>query len=73
MDLNALRPGNTPSPTMLDAAIRVGLVALLLYACGRIVLPFAGILALVGDIGGDAVSAASASCRLARQSLVGCC
>ncbi|MFL5112998.1 MAG: AI-2E family transporter [Microvirga sp.] len=45
MDLNALRPGNTPSPTMLDAAIRVGLVALLLYACGRIVLPFAGILA----------------------------
>ena len=45
MDLNALRPGNTPSPTMLDAAIRIGLVALLLYACGRIVLPFAGILA----------------------------
>ncbi len=45
MDLNASSPGGTHSPTMLDAAIRVGLVALLLYACGRIVLPFAGILA----------------------------
>ena len=45
MDLNASSPGSTPSPTMLDAAIRIGLVALLLYACGRIVLPFAGILA----------------------------
>ena len=45
MDLNASSPGGTPSPTMLDAAIRIGLVALLLYACGRIVLPFAGILA----------------------------
>ena len=45
MDLKASSPGGTPSPTMLDAAIRVGLVALLLYACGRIVLPFAGILA----------------------------
>jgi len=45
MDLNASSPGGTHSPTMLDAAIRVGLVALLIYACGRIVLPFAGILA----------------------------
>ena len=45
MDPSASNPGNTPSPTMLDAAIRIGLVALLLYACGRIVLPFAGILA----------------------------
>ena len=45
MDPNASNPGNTPSPTMLDAAIRIGLVALLVYACGRIVLPFAGILA----------------------------
>jgi predicted PurR-regulated permease PerM len=45
MDLNASGPGGTPSPAMLDAAIRIGLVALLLYACGRIVLPFAGILA----------------------------
>src|SRR5215207_5714280 len=34
-----------PSSTMLDAAIRIGLVAVLVYACGRIVLPFAGILA----------------------------
>jgi predicted PurR-regulated permease PerM len=30
---------------MLDAAIRIGLVAVLVYASGRIVLPFAGILA----------------------------
>src|SRR5215211_4180299 len=44
MDLNAPNCGDAPSPTMLDAAIRVGLVAVLLYACGRIILPFAGIL-----------------------------
>ena len=30
---------------MLDAAIRIGLVAVLVYGCGRIVLPFAGVLA----------------------------
>jgi predicted PurR-regulated permease PerM len=30
--------------TMIDAALRLGLLALLVYACGRIVLPFAGIL-----------------------------
>ena len=30
--------------TMLDTALRIGLVAVLVYACGRIVLPFAGIL-----------------------------
>ena len=42
---NASNFDNTPSSsTMLDAAIRIGLVALLFYACGRIVLPFAGIL-----------------------------
>ena len=29
---------------MLDATIRIGLVGVLVYACGRIVLPFAGIL-----------------------------
>jgi predicted PurR-regulated permease PerM len=46
MDPNTANPGIAPSPsTMLDAAIRIGLVAALLYACGRIVLPFAGILA----------------------------
>ena len=31
-------------PTMLDSVLRIGLVALLGYACGRILLPFAGIL-----------------------------
>ena len=42
---NASNFDNAPSPsTMLDAAIRIGLVAVLVYACGRIVLPFAGIL-----------------------------
>jgi predicted PurR-regulated permease PerM len=46
MDPNASNSGNAPSPsTMLDAAIRIGLVAVLVYACGRIVLPFVGILA----------------------------
>jgi predicted PurR-regulated permease PerM len=36
---------NAPAPsTMLDAALRIGLVAALVYACGRIVLPFAGIM-----------------------------
>jgi predicted PurR-regulated permease PerM len=45
MDPNASNPANAPSPsTMLDAVIRIGLVAVLVYACGRIVLPFAGIL-----------------------------
>ena len=39
-----VRTGDVPSSTMLDAAIRIGLVAVLVYACGRIVLPFAGIL-----------------------------
>jgi predicted PurR-regulated permease PerM len=29
---------------MIDAALRIGLVALLVYACGRILFPFAGIL-----------------------------
>jgi predicted PurR-regulated permease PerM len=46
MDPNAPNAGNAPSSsTMLDAALRIGLVAALVYACGRIVLPFAGILA----------------------------
>ena len=31
-------------PTMIDTALRIGLVALLVYACSRILLPFAGIL-----------------------------
>ena len=29
---------------MLDAALQIGLVALLVYACSRIILPFTGIL-----------------------------
>jgi predicted PurR-regulated permease PerM len=42
---NASNFDNTPSSsTMLDATIRIGLVGVLVYACGRIVLPFAGIL-----------------------------
>lgn len=40
-----VRTGDVPSSTMLDAAIRIGLVAVLVYGCGRIVLPFAGVLA----------------------------
>ncbi len=31
-------------PTLVDAALQIGLVALLVYACSRIVLPLAGIL-----------------------------
>jgi predicted PurR-regulated permease PerM len=45
MDPNAPNSDAVSSPTMLDAAIRIGLVAVLVYASGRIVLPFAGILA----------------------------
>ncbi|HEV2898134.1 MAG TPA: AI-2E family transporter [Pseudaminobacter sp.] len=45
MDPNAPNPDHTLSrPTMLDAALQVGLVALLVYACSRILLPFTGIL-----------------------------
>src|SRR5215211_2698466 len=45
MDQNAPRSSNALSPsTMLDAALRIGLVAVLVYACARIVLPFAFIL-----------------------------
>jgi predicted PurR-regulated permease PerM len=46
MDSNARKPldAHTPS-TMIDAAIRVGLVCVLIYACARIVLPFAFLLA----------------------------
>ncbi len=31
-------------PTLVDAALQIGLVALLVYACSRIMLPFTGIL-----------------------------
>ena len=36
--------------TILDAALRIGLVALLVYACSRIMLPFIGILTWSGII-----------------------
>ena len=45
MDPNASNPGHAPAhSTMFDVALRVGLVALLLYACSRILLPLTGIL-----------------------------
>ncbi|TIT79962.1 MAG: AI-2E family transporter, partial [Mesorhizobium sp.] len=44
-------PANAPTSdpahrrsALVDAALRLGLLALLLYACGRIIFPFAGIL-----------------------------
>src|SRR3954447_17016921 len=44
-DRNAPDLGPGPaSSTMFDTALRVGLVAVLIYACARIVLPFAFIL-----------------------------
>jgi predicted PurR-regulated permease PerM len=45
MDLNAPTLGDAPaSSTMFDTVLRIGLVALLVYACARIVLPFAFVL-----------------------------
>jgi len=45
MDLNAPTLGDAPaSSTMFDTALRIGLVAVLVYACARIVLPFAFVL-----------------------------
>ncbi len=45
IDANTPNADHTPSrSTMLDAALRIGLVALLAYACIRIILPFTGIL-----------------------------
>ena len=55
MDRNAPSLGDAPAPsTMIDSALRIGLVALLGYACARIVLPFAFILmwsAILAEIG----------------------
>jgi predicted PurR-regulated permease PerM len=45
MDLNT--PDSDQAPprsTMFDVALKIGLIALLVYACGRIILPFTGIL-----------------------------
>jgi predicted PurR-regulated permease PerM len=45
MDPNAPNSDHAPSRlTMLDAALQIGLVALLVYVCSRIILPFTGIL-----------------------------
>jgi predicted PurR-regulated permease PerM len=45
MDRNAPKPRDADSPsTMIDAAIRVGLVGVLVFACARIILPFAFLL-----------------------------
>jgi predicted PurR-regulated permease PerM len=45
MNRNAPSLGNAPAPSsMIDSALRIGLVAVLVYACARIVLPFAFIL-----------------------------
>ena len=37
-------PATTSSSKVLDVALQLGILALLLYACARIVLPFAGLL-----------------------------
>jgi predicted PurR-regulated permease PerM len=45
LELNVPNLGDSPAPsTMFDTALRIGLVAILVYACARIVLPFAFIL-----------------------------
>ena len=45
MDPNAPKSDHAPArSTMLDTALQIGLVALLVYACSRIILPFTGIL-----------------------------
>ena len=45
MDPNVTTPERAPSLLrMLDAALQIGLVALLIFACSRIILPFTGIL-----------------------------
>jgi predicted PurR-regulated permease PerM len=45
MDLSAPNLGDASAPSpMIDTVLRIGLVALLAYACARIVLPFAFIL-----------------------------
>lgn len=45
--MNLTTPSSDEAParsTMFDVALKIGLIALLLYACGRIILPFTGIL-----------------------------
>jgi predicted PurR-regulated permease PerM len=45
MDLSARHEGTAPAPSpVIDTALRIGLVGVLVYACARIVLPFAFIL-----------------------------
>jgi predicted PurR-regulated permease PerM len=45
--MNLTTPNSDQAPsrsTLFDAALKIGLIALLVYACGRIVLPFTSIL-----------------------------
>src|SRR3954447_5671981 len=43
--MGAPDPGKAPaSLTIIDTALRIGLVAVLVYACARIILPFAFVL-----------------------------
>ena len=45
MDPNVPTPERAPSLLrMLDAALQIGLVGLLIFACSRIILPFTSIL-----------------------------
>ena len=45
MDPNVTSPERPPSLLkLLDAVLQIGLVALLIFACSRIILPFTGIL-----------------------------
>ena len=67
MDPNAPNSDHAPSRSaILDVALQIGLIALLVYACGRIILPFSGLLLWSANPGGDAVSAASPPGRPAR-------
>ena len=45
IDPNAPDSDHPPSRSAsVDVALRIGLVALLVYACGRFILPFSGLL-----------------------------
>ena len=45
IDPNAPNSDHPPSRSaIMDVALQIGLVALLVYACSRIILPFSGIL-----------------------------
>src|SRR6188508_2287849 len=45
MDPNAPNADHTPSrPAVVDIALQIGLIALLVFACSRIILPFLSLL-----------------------------